>query len=93
MFFWILSSTVVSSVAGTCTFEVLSFTAILLVLQNENLICFRMETIMFIVARYRYFVILANSGYMKPCFVLGQCFKSFTTNAPKVPMVLWNVQR
>ena len=48
---------------------------------------------MFIVARYKYFVILANSEYVKPCFVLGQCFESFTTNASKVPMVLWNVQR
>ena len=46
---------------------------------------------MFIVAQCRYFVILANSGYVKPCFVLGQCFESFTANVPKV--LLWNVQR
>ena len=41
---------------------------------------------MFIVAWCRYFVILANSGYAKPCFVLGQCYESFTMNIPKVPM-------
>ena len=38
---------------------------------------------MFIVAWYRYSVILANSRYVKPCFVLGECFESFTTNVPK----------
>ena len=65
-----------------------SLSAILLVLQNEYLICFRMETIIFIVAQYRYFVILTNSGYVNPCLVLGQCFESFTTDIPKVLMVL-----
>ena len=34
---------------------------------------------MFIVARCRYFVIIANSGYVKPCFVLGECLETFTS--------------